>query len=153
MPKLTKRRGKTPKRKSPKRSRTVKKWNKKMKGGVGFNPVFSTEKLPTNSYYELNKYVPDLQRSPELVDSRLLPNMKGGKTLKKRRNKHRKRKMRGGSLVGTDLVTGINTTNTNDVLAFGSVGGTKYMYDTLNAEPIDHGDYMHHKTDVDPYLV
>lgn len=153
MPKTTKRRGKTPKRRSPKRSKTVKRGYKKMKGGIGFNPVFSTDQLPNDRYYDLNKYVPDLQRSPEVVDSRLLPNMIGGKTRKRRRNKYRKRKMRGGSLIGTDLATGINTTNTNDVFAFGSSGGTKFMYDTINAKPIDNGPHMSYITNVEPNLV
>ena len=60
-----------------------------MKGGVSFNPVFHTSSLPSNTYYELNKYEPDLQRSPELVDARLLPTMKGGKKTRKSRT-HKK---------------------------------------------------------------
>ena len=39
--------------------------------------------------------------------------------------------MKGGSLVGTDIVTGLNTTDTNSVMAFGTTGGTDFMKDTI----------------------
>ena len=87
--------------------------------------------------------------------------MKGGKRTRKNRRKtrkvyfylkkvepsknkksRRKIKMKGGSLVGTDLVTGINTTDTNEVLAFGTTGGTNYMLDTLSAKQIDSGEFL-----------
>ena len=61
---------------------------------------------------------------------------------KKSRKSRRKRKMKGGSLVGTDLLTGINTTDTNVVLATGTSGGTNYMLDTLTAKEVSTGDYM-----------
>ena len=80
MPKLTKKNYKkrSTKQKKGKRGRRTKRIYKKMKGGVSFNPVFHVGSLPSNTYYDLNKYEPDLQRSPELVDARLLPTMKGG---------------------------------------------------------------------------
>lgn len=153
MPKLTKKQIKRrrTKQKRSKRGRQTKRVYKKMKGGVSFNNVFSTNQLPSNTYYELNKYEPDLQRAPELVNSREIP-MMGGKTKRRRRSKYRKRKMRGGSLIGTDLLTGSNTSNTNDVLAFGTTGGTKYMLNTLTAEPINDGSHLGSRTDVDPNL-
>jgi hypothetical protein len=64
---------------------------------------------------------------------------KGGKKTRKSR---RKRKMKGGSLIGTDLLTGINTTDTNSALAFGTTGGTNYMLDTITAKEVNTGDYM-----------
>ena len=87
MPKLTQKQNKRrrTKQKRSKRNRRTKRVYKKMKGGVSFNNVFSTNQLPSNTYYELNKYEPDLQRSPELVDSsRLLPTMMGGQTKRRR---------------------------------------------------------------------
>ena len=60
--------------------------------------------------------------------------------------------MRGGSLIGTDLLTGSNTSDTNDVLAFGTTGGTKYMLNTLNAEPINSASHLSSRTDVNPNL-
>jgi len=66
-------------------------------------------------------------------------NNKGGKKARKSR---RKRKMKGGSLIGTDLLTGINTTDTNSALAFGTTGGTNYMLDTITAKEVNTGDYM-----------
>jgi len=151
MPKLTKKHYKkrSAKQKKSKRGRRTKRIYKKMKGGVSFNPVFHTSSLPSNTYYELNKYEPDLQRSPELVDARLLPTMKGGK---KKRKSRRKRKMKGGSLIGTDILTGLNTTDTNSVLAFGTSGGTKYMLNELKAGPVESGPYLSSRTDVNPNL-
>ena len=66
-------------------------------------------------------------------------NKKGGKKARKSR---RKRKMKGGSLIGTDLLTGINTTDTNSALAFGTTGGTNYMLDTITAKEVNTGEYM-----------
>ena len=50
--------------------------------------------------------------------------------------------MRGGSLVGTDLVTGISTSNSNDVLAFGTTGGTQYMMQKMGGEEITTADNL-----------
>ena len=72
---------------------------------------------------------------------------------KKRRKSRRKRKMKGGSLVGTDIVTGLNTTDTNSVMAFGTTGGTDFMKDTILAKGIDSGPYLSEKTVPDPMLV
>ena len=72
---------------------------------------------------------------------------KGGKKTRKSR---RKRKMKGGSLVSTDLVTGVSTSETNDVLAFGTSGGSVYMLDKLTGEPINSGPYMNPITEPQP---
>lgn len=57
---------------------------------------------------------------------------------KKKTGKSKKpRKISGGSLIGTDLVTGINTSNNNDVFAFGTTGGSEYIANTVMGEPID----------------
>lgn len=71
---------------------------------------------------------------------------------KKRRKSRRKRKMKGGSLMGTDILTGLNTTDTNSVLAFGTSGGTKYMLNELKAGPVESGPYLSSRTDVNPNL-
>lgn len=137
-----------------------KRFSRKMKGGVAFNTSFSTSSLPSGVYIPLNENV-NANPSWNQVDARLLPSMKGGKRTRKNRRKtrkvyfylkkvepsknkksRRKIKMKGGSLVGTDLVTGINTTDTNEVLAFGTTGGTNYMLDTLSAKQIDSGEFL-----------
>lgn len=131
---------------------------RKMKGGVAFNTSFSTSSLPSSTYIPLN---PDVNENPSWnqIDARLLPAMKGGrKTPKKRggkktRKSRRKLKMKGGSLVGTDIVTGLNTTESNNVMAFGTTGGTDFMKDTLLAKGIDSGPYLSEKTVPDPMLV
>lgn len=74
---------------------------------------------------------------------------KGGKKARKSR---RKRKMKGGSLIGTDILTGLNTTDTNSVLAFGTTGGTKYMLNELQAGPVESGPYLSSRTEVNPNL-
>lgn len=57
---------------------------------------------------------------------------------KKRSVKSKKpRKMAGGSLIGTDLLTGINTSNTNDVFAFGTTGGSEYIANTIAGVHVD----------------
>jgi hypothetical protein len=91
MPKLTKKHYKkrSARQKKSKRGRRTKRIYKKMKGGVSLNPVFHAGSLPSNTYYEFNKYEPELQRSPELVDARLLPTMKGGRKTRKSRT-HKK---------------------------------------------------------------
>ena len=111
---------------------------RKMKGGVAFNTSFSTSSLPSSTYIPLNPNVND-NPSWNQIDARLLPAMKGGKKTRKSR---RKRKMKGGSLVGTDIVTGLNTTDTNAALAIGTTGGTNYMLDTITAKEVSTGDYM-----------
>ena len=69
---------------------------------------------------------------------------KSGKKTRKQNYKKKKtgkskkpRKISGGSLIGTDLVTGINTSNNNDVFAFGTTGGSEYIANTVMGEPID----------------
>ena len=69
---------------------------------------------------------------------------KSGKKTRKQNYKKNKtgkskkpRKISGGSLIGTDLVTGINTSNNNDVFAFGTTGGSEYIANTVMGEPID----------------
>ena len=128
---------------------------RKMKGGVTFNTSFSTSSLPSSTYIPLN---PNVNENPSWnqIDSRLLPVMKGGKKTRKKRGgkktrkSRRKRKMKGGSLVSTDLVTGVSTSETNDVLAFGTSGGSVYMLDKLTGEPINSGPYMNPITEPQP---
>lgn len=120
------------------KSRTVRKYGRrKMKGGVSFNASLNFSELPKDSYYPLNTYTGgDVQR--EIIDSRLLPNIvSGGKKRTSRRNRtkrsrrRRNRKMAGGSLMGTDLLTGLSTSTSNAALAIGTTGGTNLMYDKL----------------------
>ena len=97
------------------------------------------------------------QRFPEDTMPRLrpgvnkqLPYVGGPVGGKKTRKSRRKRKMKGGSLVSTDLVTGVSTSETNDVLAFGTSGGSVYMLDKLTGEPINSGPYMNPITEPQP---
>ena len=121
-----------------KKSKKSKRKSKKMRGGVAFNdPVDINNK----SYHlpPLNSYENDPQTT--LTSSRLLPQPSffGGK---RRKTVRRNKKMRGGNLIGTDMLTGVNTTSTNQALAFGTIGGTEFMAKTLTAEPISSGDAM-----------
>ena len=113
---------------------------RKMHGGVSFNDSLATSSLPNSTYYPLNEYTGG-DPSNDGIATRLLPNMSGGKNRKhvsrrnrtKRSRRRRTSVMRGGSgsLIGTDLVTGLNTSTTNDALAFGTTGGTAHMYNSL----------------------
>lgn len=113
---------------------------RKMRGGVSFNDPLTTSSLPNSTYYSLNEYTGG-DPSRDIISSRLLPNMAGGKNRKhvsrrnrtKRSRRRRTNAMRGGSLIGTDLLTGINTSTTNDALAFATTGGTAHMYNSLTA--------------------
>ena len=103
-------------------------------------------------YYEIElaKFLVNTNKqSPEYTMPRLrpgenkqLPDTAGPIGGKKSRKSRRKRKMKGGSLVGTDIVTGLNTTDTNAALAIGTTGGTNYMLDTITAKEVSTGDYM-----------
>lgn len=119
-----------------KKCKKSKRKTKKMRGGVAFNdPVDINNK----SYHlpPLNTYGNDPQNT--LTSSRLLsqPSFFGGK---KRKSARRNRKMKGGNLIGTDILTGLNTTMTNEALAFGTTGGTEFIAKTLTTEPISSGD-------------
>ena len=48
----------------------------------------------------------------------------------------------GGSLIGTDIVTGVNTNNNNQVLAFGTTGGSEYMLNTITGRDVVDGDNL-----------
>ena len=122
-------------KKSKRKTKKSKRKTKKMHGGVAFNdPVDINNK--SYNLPPLNTYENDPQNT--LTDSRLLPapSFFGGK----KRKTVRRRKMKGGSLIGTDILTGLNTTMTDKALAFGTTGGTEFMAKTLIAEPISNGD-------------
>jgi hypothetical protein len=129
--KSTKKRGKSKKR-------TMRNRRRKMKGGVTFNDEVTIRPIPYNEY--LN------DPSRDVITSRTLPfSQTGGKSKRKRgkgKKIRRSRKMKGGSLVGTDLVTGISTSNSNDVLAFGTTGGSQYMLQKLSGEEITTGENL-----------
>lgn len=124
---------------------------RKMTGGVSFN-------TPTGSFtnpIEYNRYEGG-DPSRDVIASRNLPfSLVGGKTRRKRRNKRRtgkkirrmRRKSRkmcggGGSLVGTDIATGLNTADTNQTLAFGTTGGSEYILNTITGRDIVDGDIL-----------
>lgn len=133
--KTTKKRKSKRNKKSKRKTKKSKRKTKKMHGGVAFNdPVDINNK--SYNLPPLNSYENDPQNT--LTDSRLLPepSLFGGK----KRKTARRRKMKGGSLIGTDMITGLNTTMTNEALAFGTTGGTEFMAKTLNTEPISSGD-------------
>tara|TARA_A100001015_G_C14992062_1_gene714416 strand:+ start:339 stop:809 length:471 start_codon:yes stop_codon:yes gene_type:complete len=118
-----------------KKSKKSKRKTKKMHGGVAFNDPVDINKSSYN-LPPLNTYENDPQNT--LTDSRLLPapSLFGGK----KRKIARRRKMKGGNLIGTDMITGLNTTMTNEAIAFGTTAGTEFMAKTLNTEPISSGD-------------
>ena len=124
---------------------------RKMTGGVVFN-------TPTGSFtnpIENNRYEGG-DPSRDVISSRNLPfSHVGGKTRRKCRNKRRtgkklrrrrrkSRKIRGGggSLVGTDIATGVNTANTNQALAFGTTGGSEHILNTLTGKDVIDGDNL-----------
>ena len=117
---------------------------RKIRGGVSFNTeAGSFRPIPYNSYSGGDP-------SHDGISSRTLPfSQLGGKSKRKRGKKGKKgknirksRKMRGGSLVGTDMVTGINTSSSNDTLAFGSTGGSQYMLDKMSGTEIPGGSAL-----------
>ena len=48
----------------------------------------------------------------------------------------------GGSLVGTDIVTGLNTSNTNQILAFGTTGGSEYLMNEITEQDAENGSNL-----------
>ena len=131
-----------------KKCKKSKRKTKKMHGGVAFNdPVDINNK--SYNLPPLNSYENDPQNT--LTSSRLLsqPSFFGGK---RRKTVRRNKKMRGGNLIGTDILTGVNTSSTNQVLAFGTTGGTEFMAKTLTAEPISSGDAIVSKGAVVPLV-
>lgn len=130
--KSNKKRGKSKKRVTRNRRR-------RMKGGVSFNEPITRGQVPYNEYLQ--------DHSRQVIAARtLLPFSQTGGRSKRARGKGKKnrksKKMRGGSLVGTDLVTGISTSNSNDVLAFGTTGGTQYMLQKMTGEEITTADNL-----------
>jgi len=130
---------------------------RKMRGGVSFNDSLATSSLPNSTYYSLNEYTGG-DPSRDIISSRLLPNMAGGKNRKhvsrrnrtKRSRRRRTAAMRGGSLIGTDLLTGLNTSTTNDALAFATTGGTAHMYNSLTATANPGGPELQPSTPMVP---
>ena len=130
---------------------------RKMHGGVSFNDSLDTSSLPNTAYYPLNEYTGG-DPSNDGIATRLLPNMSGGKNRKhvsrrnrtKRSRRRRTSVMRGGSLTGTDLVTGLNTSTTNDALAFGTIGGTVHMYNLLTGTANPGGPELQPSTPMVP---
>ena len=131
--KTNKKRGKTKKCSTRNRRR-------KIRGGVSFNEVVTSHPIPANEY--LN------DPSRDVITSRTLPFSQTGGKSKRRRGKgkgkksRKSRKMKGGSLTGTDLVTGVSTSNSNDVLAFGTTGGSEYMMQKMTGQEINTADNL-----------
>ena len=126
--------------------------------------IFDKEQSDTpGTYYEIElarhlvnvneRFPEDTQPHLRPWEDKQLPYVGGPVGGKQARKSRRKRKMKGGSLVGTDIVTGLNTTDTNSVMAFGTTGGTDFMKDTILAKGIDSGPYLSEKTVPDPMLV
>jgi len=128
------------------KKRTIRR--RKMKGGVSFNDPVNPSNYPS---YPLNMYNNgDPQR--DIIDSRLLPNMtSGGRKKVSRRNRtkrsrrRRLHKMKGGSLMGTDLLTGLTTSTSNEMSSFGTTGGSNLMYDKITGSSIPDGPAIHSK--------
>lgn len=53
--------------------------------------------------------------------------------------------MKGGSLMGTDLLTGLTTSTSNEMSSFGTTGGTNLMYDKITGSSIPDGPEIHSK--------
>jgi hypothetical protein len=125
------------------RRKSTRNHRKKMRGGVIFNsPIDSFRPIPSNTY--------ENDPSRDVTTARTLPfSQFGGKTKRKRGKRGKKmkrvrksRKMRGGSLVGTDMVSGINTSHSNNMLAFGTTGGSEYMLDKITGQEIPGGSAL-----------
>ncbi len=132
------------KAKNGRKTRTVRR--RKMKGGVSFNDPVNPSNYPS---YPLNMYNGGDPRN-DMIDSRLLQNMtSGGRKKVSRRNRtkrsrrRRHHKMKGGSLMGTDLLSGLTTSTSNEMSSFGTTGGTNLMYDKITGSDISGGSAMH----------
>ena len=132
------------KAKSSRKKRTVRR--RKMKGGVSFNDPVNPSNYPS---YPLNMYNGGDPRN-DMIDSRLLQNMtSGGRKKVSRRNRtkrsrrRRRHKMKGGSLMGTDLLSGLTTSTSNEMSSFGTTGGSNLMYDKITGSAIPEGPAMH----------
>jgi hypothetical protein len=132
------------KAKSSRKKRTVRR--RKMKGGVSFNDPVNPSNYPS---YPLNMYNGGDPRN-DMIDSRLLQNMtSGGRKKVSRRNRtkrsrrRRRHKMKGGSLMGTDLLSGLTTSTSNEMSSFGTTGGTNLMYDKITGSSIPDGPALH----------
>lgn len=107
----------------------LKRKSKKIRGGVAFNdPVDINNK--SYNLPPLNTY--DNTPREYLVDARLIPSQQGGKKKQTKKN----RKMKGGNLIGTDIIDG-STISGSQPLAFNTTGGTEYMVKTLTAQEIN----------------
>jgi len=121
------------------------KGTKKQKGGVSFNAPISLDTI-SNYTYPYNMRTDDPQAPNMVTDARILncstaenANIYGGKKSKQSRRKgaskntkkRRSKKQKGGSLNYSLLP---DTCKTNDVLAFGSSGGSEYIKNTILAE-------------------
>ena len=126
------------------KTRTVRR--RKMKGGVSSNDAVNPSNYPS---YPLNMYNGGDPQS-YMIDSRLLTNMtSGGRKKVSRRNRtkrsrrRRHHKMKGGSLMGTDLLSGLTTSTSNEMSSFGTTGGSNLMYDKITGSAIPEGPAMH----------
>lgn len=107
----------------------LKRKSKKIRGGVAFNgPVDINNK--SYNLPPLNTY--DNTPREYLVDARLIPSQQGGKKKQTKKN----RKMKGGNLIGTDIIDG-STISGSQPLAFNTTEGTEYMVKTLTAQEIN----------------
>ena len=118
--------------KSKRKIKESKRKTKKMRGGIAFNDTARLGEL-TFKHVPLNTYDDQIRDG---INSRLIP-MHGGR--KTRKNSKKNGKMKGGNIMATDVTTGISTPISNDVLAFGTTGGTEYMYGKLMGEPVNTG--------------
>jgi hypothetical protein len=132
------------KTKNGRKTRTVRR--RKMRGGVSFNDPVNPSNYPS---YPLNMYNGGDPQS-YMIDSRLLTNMtSGGRKKVSRRNRtkrsrrRRHHKMKGGSLMGTDLLTGLTTHTSNSMSSFGTTGGTELMKAELTGSDISGGSALH----------
>lgn len=103
------------------------------------NNIPGINSLPTQVYIKLNPHNMDDPSSPvNVVDSRLQPDIKGGKTSKKNLNKLKRRlkrsekNMKGGSVVSdlSDFFFGPSS-SMNPITSFGSLPGAVFTNNTL----------------------
>ena len=124
-----------------------KKRTKKQKGGVSFNAPINLDNVSSYTY-PYNMRLDDPQDPSNVIDSRILncstaanASIWGGKKKSKRKVskkktiKRRHKKQKGGSNpLSYSYITGVDTCTNNDVLAFGSSGGSEYIKNTVLAE-------------------
>jgi hypothetical protein len=132
------------------KKRNYKKTNKKRKNNVSFkingmkimggnDGSFQPFEQQSNQYYyNLNNYNNDPADNSQMVSSRNLPDIKGGKKLRKNKmKKTKKNKMKGGLAFNFDAVLGNNPIN-NSLTSLGQLGQIGIGSNILSGEGVGY---------------